>query len=87
VGAALFGAVLNWGLERRLGAAGDAIDRLMEPQLRQGLGAGEIARLGAAVAASLEAIYVIAALLALVALALALAFPRGLSPTRPTRRR
>jgi Na+/melibiose symporter-like transporter len=87
LGAALFGAVLNWGLARRLGAAGDAIDRLMEPELRRGLGAGEIARLGAAVAASLHAVYVIAALLALVALGLALAFPRGLSPTRPARRR
>jgi hypothetical protein len=38
------------------------------------------------VAASLHAVYVIAALLAVVALALALAFPKGLSPTRPARR-
>ncbi len=83
VGAATFGAILNFGVYSRVPDAGDAVNRLMSPAARQGLGASEIARLVEAVGASLHTVYVIAALVAIVSLILALALPARLSPTRP----
>jgi EmrB/QacA subfamily drug resistance transporter len=80
VGAAIFGGILNLGLARRLPGAGDVVERLMEPSQRAGLGADTVARLTQAVAAALHQVYLVTGLLALVALALALLFPAGISP-------
>jgi len=85
VGAAVFGAILNFGVYRLLPEAGDAVNRLMSPAARQGLGASEIERLTEAVGSSLHVVYMIAGLVALVSLILALALPPRLSPTRPRR--
>ena len=52
-GAALGGAVLNFGVFRRVPDAADAVNRLLEPALRRSLGAAQITRLTDAVAASL----------------------------------
>ncbi|HZU91575.1 MAG TPA: MDR family MFS transporter [Stellaceae bacterium] len=82
-GAALFGAIVNFGLSRRPPGAGDAVNRLMEPALRRGLGAQQIARLTAAVAGALHEVYLVVALIAILTLALSLFYPAGLSPTRP----
>jgi MFS family permease len=82
-GAALGGAILNFGVFHRVPNAGDAVNRLLEPALRHSLGAAEIARLTGAVAASLHEVYLIATLTALATLAVSLAFPAGLSPLRP----
>jgi EmrB/QacA subfamily drug resistance transporter len=83
VGAAVFGAILNFGINRRIPGAGDAVNRLLEPAAREGLGAAEIARLSEAVAGSLHVVYIVAGLVAVVSLFLALALPARLSPTRP----
>ncbi len=83
VGAAVFGAILNFGVGRRIPHAGDAVNRLLQPAARQGLDAGEIARLSEAIAAGLHNVYVVAALVAVVSLVLAMALPARLSPTRP----
>ncbi|MGC2525786.1 MAG: MDR family MFS transporter [Stellaceae bacterium] len=83
VGAAVFGAILNLGIARHVPAGGAAVNRLLQPQARQGLGADEIARLSAAIAAGLHNVYIVAGLVAIVSLALALALPARLSPTRP----
>jgi EmrB/QacA subfamily drug resistance transporter len=83
LGAAIFGAILNFGVYSRVPDAGDAVNRLMSPAARQSLGAGEIARLVEAVDASLHSVYVIAALIAIVSLILALALPARLSPISP----
>jgi len=83
VGAAVFGAILNFGIYSQLPDAGDAVNRLMSPAARQSLGATEIARLTEAVGASLHVVYVIAGLVAVVSLILAFALPARLSPTRP----
>jgi EmrB/QacA subfamily drug resistance transporter len=83
VGAAVFGAVLNFGIYRKLPEAGDAVNRLMTPAGRQSLGANEIARLTEAVGSSLHVVYVIAGFVAIVSLILALALPARISPTRP----
>jgi hypothetical protein len=86
VGAAVFGAILNFGINRRIPEAGDAVNRLQEPAARHGLGAAEIDRLSEAVAGSLHVIYVVAGLVAVVSLLLALALPARLSPTRSVTR-
>jgi hypothetical protein len=83
VGAAVFGAILNFGVYRLLPNAGEAVNRLMSPAARQSLGASEIARLTEAVGSSLHVVYIIAGLVAVVSLILALALPARLSPTRP----
>jgi hypothetical protein len=85
VGAAVFGALLNFGVYRLLPNAGDAVNRLMSPAARQTLGASEIERLTEAVGSSLHVVYLIAGLVALVSLMLALALPARLSPISPRR--
>jgi EmrB/QacA subfamily drug resistance transporter len=82
VGAAVFGAIVNFGIHRQLPEAGDAVNRLMQPAARQMLDAGELARLTEAIASSVHVVYVIAGLVALSSLFLALALPAKLSPTR-----
>ncbi len=83
VGAAVFGAILNFGIAQRLPGAGDAVNRLLAPAARQSLGAAQIARLSEAVGGALHLVYVIAVLVAVISLVLALALPAKLSPTRP----
>jgi Zn-dependent membrane protease YugP len=82
VGAAVFGAIVNFGIHRQLPEAGDAVNRLMQPAARQMLDASELARLTEAIASSVHVVYVIAGLVAVVSLLLALALPARLSPTR-----
>jgi EmrB/QacA subfamily drug resistance transporter len=88
MGAALFGAALNFGLTQR-GADTGAISRLMEPALRHALGTAELARLVAVIAGSLHLVYILAGLLAAATLACAAGLPRALRPTHhqpsPTR--
>ena len=83
VGAAVFGAIVNFGVHRQLPEAGDAVNRLMQPAARQMLGAAQLARLTEAIASSVHVVYVIAGLIAVLSLGLALALPAKLSPTRP----
>jgi EmrB/QacA subfamily drug resistance transporter len=83
VGASVFGAIVNFGIHRRLPEAGDAVNRLMQPAARQALDANELARLTEAIASSVHTVYVIAGLVAVLSLFLALALPARLSPTRP----
>jgi MFS family permease len=80
VGAAIFGGILNIGLAHRLPGAGDVVQRLMAPAERAQLGTATVGRLASAVAASLHEVYLVAALIALIALALALLFPARLNP-------
>lgn len=83
LGAAVFGAIVNFGVYSRLPGAGDAVNRLLEPNLRHTLGAMQIARLEAAVAAAIHEAYLVVLLIGALSLVLALCYPPGLSPTRP----
>ena len=83
VGAAVFGAILNFGVYRLAPDAADGVNRLLSAEGRRSLGATAIVRLTEAVGSSLHVVYLIAGLIALVSLALALALPPRLSPTRP----
>jgi hypothetical protein len=85
VGAAVFGAIINFGVARRLPEAGDAVNRMLDPTLRESLGPEILARLGDAVGRSAHEAFVVALLIALGTLAATLALPRGLSPVRPER--
>jgi len=81
VGAAVFGAILNFGVYSRVPEVGDAVNRLLSPAARQGLAAPELARLTEAIGVSLHVVYLIAGLVAVISLILALALPARLSPT------
>ncbi len=85
VGAAVFGAILNFGIYSQLPEAGDAVNRLLAPAARGSLGAAELGRLTEAVGDLLHVVYLIAGLVAVVSLVLALALPARLSPIRPRR--
>jgi EmrB/QacA subfamily drug resistance transporter len=82
VGAAVFGAVLNFDLYRRAPEAGDLVNRLLNPGLRRSLGAGELTYLSDAIASSLQLVFLLACVAAAVTLVLAWALPAALSPTR-----
>src|SRR6201987_6454785 len=62
VGAAVFGAVLNFGLSRHAPEAGDLINRLLDPALRRSFGSAQLARFAEAISSSLNLVYIIAAL-------------------------
>jgi MFS family permease len=83
VGAAVFGAIVNFGIHRQLPEAGNEVSRLMQPAARQMLGPHELTSLTEAIATSVHVVYVIAAIIAVGSLLLALALPAKLSPTRP----
>jgi EmrB/QacA subfamily drug resistance transporter len=83
VGAAVFGAILNFGVSRRIPEAGDAVNHLLQPSARHQLGPAMIARVSDAIAAGLHNVYLLAGIVAVVSLLLALALPARLSPTRP----
>ena len=81
LGAALLGAVLNFGLAHSH-ADMDAVNRMMQPASRGRLDPALIASLTRALADALHNVYGIAGVLSLVALGLALGVPRGLKPGR-----
>jgi MFS family permease len=82
VGAALCGAVLNASIRARDPTAMHVADQLLDPSLRERLGAAEVARLSDLVASSLHNAYFLTLGFGLIALLLALLMPPGLNPTR-----
>jgi EmrB/QacA subfamily drug resistance transporter len=82
VGAALFGAIVNFGVHRQLPGVGDSVNRLLLPEAREALGPDRIALLADAIAAAAQDAFLVATLIAAGTLVLVFAFPRGLSPTR-----
>ena len=82
LGAALFGAILNFGVNRQMPGGGDVIDRLLEPSFRSQFSAAEIAHLTGVISSSLHEVYLVGAILAAVTLAVILCFPRGVRPSK-----
>jgi EmrB/QacA subfamily drug resistance transporter len=82
LGASLGGAILNFGLARVAADADQALNRLLEPASRASLSADAVLRLSDAIAASLHDVYVIAGVLAVLALGATLVIPARLGPTR-----
>lgn len=80
IGAALFGALVNAGIAHYAPHAEGVADRLMDPALRQALGASDMATLTEAMAAALRNVYVAATLGGLIVLFLGFRLPAALSP-------
>jgi EmrB/QacA subfamily drug resistance transporter len=82
LGAALFGAILNFGVNRQMPGGGDVIDRLLEPSFRNQFSPAEIEHLTGVISSSLHEVYLVGAILAAVTLAVILCFPRGGRPSK-----
>ena len=82
LGAALFGAILNVGVNRQMPGSGDMLDQLMDPAFRDRFSAAELERLTGVIADSLHDVYVVSVGLAVLGLAVLLAFPRNLRPSK-----
>jgi EmrB/QacA subfamily drug resistance transporter len=82
LGAGIAGAMLNFSLARAAPTAGETLNQLLAPDLRERLDPQTIAQLSHAIASSLHEVYVIAGVLAALTLALIPLLPAGASPTR-----
>jgi MFS family permease len=82
LGASLGGAILNFGLARVAADADQALNRLLEPASRTSLAPDALLRLSDAIAASLHDVYVIAGVLAMLALGATLVIPARVGPKR-----
>jgi len=82
VGAAIFGAIVNDGVDRRLPGTGGLVNRMLDPATRDQLGADMLARLGDAVGLAAHDAFVAAFVIALLTLAATLCLPARLNPTR-----
>jgi EmrB/QacA subfamily drug resistance transporter len=80
LGAGLGGAILNFGVADLVADSDQALNRLLEPSRRASIAADALPRLIEAIAGSLHTIYIIAAVLAVLALAATLLIPGRLSP-------
>ncbi len=85
LGAALGGAILNFGVAHHVPEAGDVMGGLFDPARRANLGADMVARLSDAIAASLHYVYVIAGTLAVLTLIVTMLLPARLGPAQSSR--
>ncbi len=81
VGTAVYGGVVNFTLGGLLG--GDAVNRILDPSLRDRLTAAEIGPVTIAVGDAIRNVYFVAGFFVLLILLAGLSLPKGLSPTRP----
>jgi hypothetical protein len=81
-GAAVMGAILNFGVERNLPNAGHVVDRMMQPDFRDSIPHAELAHVTGVLASALHNVYLLAAVLAALALGITAYFPAGLRPTK-----
>ena len=79
-GAALFGAVVNYGVLRHAPDSGGAVERLLQPMLRGSLDPAVIAQLSGAMASSIRIVYLLCGLLGVIVIVLGLRLPVALRP-------
>lgn len=82
VGAAAFGALVNFGVERLLPGSGHLVSKMLDPTARATLGAGQLARLGAAVGVGAYDAFLLAAAISALTLLATILLPARLSPVR-----
>jgi EmrB/QacA subfamily drug resistance transporter len=80
LGAGLGGAILNFGVAHLVAHSDEALNQLLEPSRRGAIAGDLLPRLIEAITASLHTIYIIAGVLAVLALAATLLIPGRLSP-------
>ncbi|HVA14624.1 MAG TPA: MDR family MFS transporter [Stellaceae bacterium] len=84
VGGAIYGGVVNLTLAGLLG--GNAVNRIMDPALRDKLSASEVGPVMLAVGEAIRNVYWVAGVLVLLIIAAGLSLPKGLSPTNAASR-
>lgn len=84
-GAALGGAIVNFEVGRQAPGAIDALERLLDPARRAGLAANSVGQVGNAIASALHEVYVIAGVLAILALFTSMLLPAQVSAAQPAR--
>jgi MFS family permease len=82
LGASLGGAILNFGVAHLFTVSDQPLNQLLDPAKRANLDAEAVLRVIAAIAASLHDVYIIAAVLAVLTLAVTLMIPAGISAAR-----
>src|SRR5579863_1458212 len=85
LGAALGGAILNFGVARHVPEAGDVMGGLFDPARRASLGADMVARLRDAIAGALHHVYIIAGILAVLTLIVTMLLPAKFGPAQSSR--
>jgi MFS family permease len=81
LGAALFGAILNFGINREMPGQGDVFNHLLDPAFHDQFSPEQKERLTGVIAGSLHNLYMVAALLALITLVVLVRLPRGVRPS------
>jgi EmrB/QacA subfamily drug resistance transporter len=82
VGAASFGAIINFGVDRLLPGSGNLVNRMLDPATRASLGDDSLARLADAVGIAAHDAFLLAVVLAGATLLATISLPARLSPTR-----
>ncbi|HEV2186835.1 MAG TPA: MDR family MFS transporter [Stellaceae bacterium] len=82
VGAAAYGAIINFGVDRLLPGSGGLVNRMLEPTTRASLGADTLAKLADAVGLAAHDAFLLALVLAAITLAATVSLPARLSPVR-----
>jgi EmrB/QacA subfamily drug resistance transporter len=82
VGAASFGAIINFGVDRFLPGSGNLVNRMLDPEARTMLGADTLAHLADAVSLAAHHAFLLALAIAAVTLLVTLVLPARLSPVR-----
>jgi MFS family permease len=87
VGAAAFGAILNFGVDRLLPGSGGLVNRMLEPATRESLGPDALAKLSDAVGQAAHNAFLLTLALAVVTLLATILLPARLSPVRAALKR
>jgi EmrB/QacA subfamily drug resistance transporter len=82
VGAASYGAILNFGVDRLLPGSGGLVNRMLDPETRAGLGADNLARLTDAVGLAAHDAFLLSLVLGAATLVATISLPAKLSPVR-----
>jgi len=82
VGAAAYGAIINFGVDRLVPGSSGLVNRLLEPATRASLGADTLAKLGDAVGLAARDAFLLALTIAVVTLLATVSLPARLSPIR-----
>ena len=82
VGAASYGAILNYGVDRLLPGSGALVNRMLDPATRETIGAARLTQLADAVGIAAHHAYLLSVVVAVLTLVATILLPARLSPVR-----
>jgi hypothetical protein len=82
VGAASYGAILNYGVDRLLPGSGALVNRMLDPATRETIGAARLTQLADAVGVAAHHAYLLSVVVAVLTLVATILLPARLSPVR-----